>query len=213
MTQPPCLIIFTRYPVAGKAKTRLIPALGAEGAANLQRQMTEHTLAQVQTLQQQFALDVEVWFAATSARQTEQQQMQNWLGNHWHYQPQQGNDLGERLLYAIQSAFVAQRQSVVTIGTDCPSLTANHIQQAFQLLSQHDLVLGPATDGGYYLIGLRRFIPDLFIGIAWSSETVLQKTVETATRLGLSIAYLDRLTDIDRPEDLGVWQAIQEAMP
>lgn len=205
------LLIFTRYPVAGKAKTRLIPALGAEAAANLQRQMTEHTLAQVQLLKTTFPLSVEVWFAGTSSEteQADQQQMQVWLGDQWVYQPQRGSDLGDRLIHAIQSAFEFGMERIVTVGTDCPRLDADRMRQAFDALQQADVVLGPATDGGYYLIGLRRLVPALFSGIAWGSETVLQQTIEIAERLGLTIAYLDPLTDVDRPEDLTEWEAVQ----
>lgn len=212
LTSTNCLIIFTRYPQPGKAKTRLIPALGAEGAAELQRQMTEHTLAQVQTLQTAYPISVEIWFAGTGPEHetTDRQRMQNWLGAEWNYQAQHGEDLGARLIYAIQSAFESGMQRVVTIGTDCPQLNAAALEQAFRALQQQDIVLGPATDGGYYLIGLRRFVPQLFQNIAWSSELVLQQTVEAAESLGLSVAYLNMLSDVDRPEDLEIWHAVQQ---
>ncbi|MFM7425455.1 MAG: TIGR04283 family arsenosugar biosynthesis glycosyltransferase, partial [Elainella sp.] len=200
-----------------QAKTRLIPALGATGAAELQRQMTEHTLAQVQQLQAQQPCSVEVWFAASgdggsSDSAQDQQLMQSWLGD-WIYLPQIQGDLGAKLSYACQTAFQQGSQRVIAIGTDCPGLDAARMQQAFELLQTHDLVLGPATDGGYYLIGLRQFVPELFESIRWSSEVVLQQTVAVAESLGLSIAYLDWLTDVDRPEDLAVWEAVQTTRP
>lgn len=204
-----CLIVFTRYPQPGKAKTRLIPALGAAGAATLQRQMTEYTLKQAQRLVNLHPLSVEVWFAGTDP-ETDRQQMQDWLGSDWVYRSQAAGDLGERMANAFQTAFDNGSKQVVTIGTDCPELDAAKLLQAFQLLQDNDLVLGPATDGGYYLIGLRRFVPELFTGIAWSTEKVLQQTIEIAQRLALSIGYLDALTDIDRPQDLPVWQAVLE---
>ena len=202
------LILFTRYPQPGKAKTRLIPALGAAGAANLHRQMVEQTLAEVRQLQRLQAdlepLSVEIWFAGAAEAAA---QMRDWLGDTWRYQAQQGDDLGERLRAANQSAFSAGMQPVITIGSDCPGLTAEIIQQAFRLLTQNDLVLGPAQDGGYYLIGLRSYWPQLFCNITWSSELVLRQSVEIATHLGLSIGYLETLADVDRPEDLAVWEA------
>jgi rSAM/selenodomain-associated transferase 1 len=203
------LLIFTRYPQPGTAKTRLMPALGAEGAAKLQRQMTEHTLEQVKQVADNQPLSVEIWFAGSGDESTNRQLMQDWLGEEWRYCAQSGEDLGQRLIQAIASAFGAGMQRVVTIGTDCPELDASRIQQAFEQLQQYDIVLGPATDGGYYLIGLRQFTPELFQQIAWSSEIVLQQTVKLAEALGLTIAYLDPLTDIDRPEDLAVWQQVQ----
>lgn len=208
-----CLVVFTRYPQPGKAKTRLIPALGAAGAAALQRQMTECTLRQVQRAVNLRPLAVEIWFAGTDspdALETDRQHMQEWLGATWVYQPQAAGDLGTRMAHAFQTAFGKGNQRVVTIGTDCPGLDANKLLQAFQLLHTHDLVLGPATDGGYYLIGLRRFVPELFTGIAWSTEQVLPQTIAIAERLGLSIGYLEALTDIDRPEDLPLWQSTLE---
>lgn len=201
------LIVFTRYPQPGKAKTRLIPALGSEGAAALQRQMTEYTLRQVQRLLNQRAVSVEIWFAGTTDAETDRRLMQDWLGSTWVYQPQASGNLGARMAQACQTAFAHGMERVVTIGTDCPGLTADKLTQAFQALQTSDLVLGPATDGGYYLIGLRRFVPELFAGIAWSTEKVLLQTIEIAQRLELSVAYLEVLTDIDRPEDLPHWQA------
>jgi hypothetical protein len=91
---------------------------------------------------------------------------------------------------------------VVLIGTDCPDLNNQLISQAFDSLKSHDLVLGPARDGGYYLIGLRRLIPELFAEITWSTAEVLSQTQSIAQNLELTIAYLPLLSDIDRPEDL-----------
>lgn len=203
------LIVFTRYPQPGAAKTRLIPALGAEGAAALQRQMTEHTLTQVQKLIHLRPVGVEIWFAVTASAEANRQQMQDWLGTTWVYQPQPDGDLGARMAKAFQSAFTSGMTRVVTIGTDCPRLDAEKLAQAFETLQDADLVLGPAADGGYYLIGLRRFVPELFAGIAWSTETVLSQTIEIAQRLELSVTCLETLTDIDRPADLPVWQTVQ----
>lgn len=196
------LIVFTRYPEAGKAKTRLIPALGAEGAAQLQRQMTEHTIAQVKVLAAAYPLSIEVRYAGG-----DRNLMQTWLGPDAAYRPQSSGDLGIRMADAFQAAFEEQVEHAITIGTDCPGVDAAKLAQAFAALQHHDLVLGPATDGGYYLIGLRRFVPDLFVGIAWSTEQVFQHTIGIARALGLSTAVLAPLTDVDRPEDLSVWEA------
>ncbi len=206
------LILFTRYPQPGKAKTRLIPALGAAGAADLHRQMVEQTLAEIKQLQELVQLSVEIWFAATEDTAQTQRQMQDWLGD-WDYSPQSNGDLGQQLIAANQTAFNSGMQQVITIGSDCPGLKAGLMQQAFGLLNQHDLVLGPAQDGGYYLIGLRRHLPELFCNITWSSERVLQQTVEIASGLGLSVAYLETLADVDRPEDLAVWEANRTLTP
>ncbi|WP_310416099.1 TIGR04282 family arsenosugar biosynthesis glycosyltransferase [Chamaesiphon sp. OTE_8_metabat_110] len=193
------LIIFTRYPEPGKAKTRLIPALGDVAAADLHRQMTEQTLAQVKLLQQSHPVSVEVWFAGGS-----RDRMQTWLGA-LQYQPQPQGDLGSRMAQAFQVGFDRGVKASVIIGTDCPELTAALLAAAFQALQQTDLVLGPATDGGYYLIGLRRSVPELFESIAWSTDRVFQQTVDIASNLNLSLSCLPMLADVDRPEDLPVW--------
>ena len=200
------LIVFTRYPEPGKAKTRLIPVLGAEGAANLHRQMTEYTISQVRQLQTDRDVAIEVYFTASDmppARLRDRAAFQNWLGSDLIYHPQGEGDLGTRMGQAFKTAFSSGIDSAIIIGTDCPSLNADLIAEAFQKLDQNDLVLGPATDGGYYLIGLRRLIPELFVGINWGTSEVYQKTVQIANNLKLSVANLTFLSDIDRPEDLG----------
>jgi hypothetical protein len=105
---------------------------------------------------------------------------------------------------AFQASFEAGINATVIIGTDCPDLNAQLMAQAFQALHQHDLVLGPAQDGGYYLIGLRRLIPELFTGIRWSTAEVLQQTHTIAQKLELAVGFLPLLSDVDRPEDLSI---------
>lgn len=200
------LIIFTRYPEPGKAKTRLIPALGAEAAAEIHRQMTEFTLAQVKPLMESRSLSVEIWFAGG-----DRDQMEAWLGSDLRYQPQPDGNLGDRMMQAFQSAFDSGVNAAIIIGTDCPELTEPILAKAFHALQQTDVVLGPAVDGGYYLIGLRRSIPDLFQTIAWSTDRVLQQTVAIVKKLDLSFTLLPILTDVDRPEDLPVWKRIKDA--
>lgn len=197
------LIIFTRYPEPGKAKTRLIPAIGAQAAAQLQRQMTEYTLAQALQLQNQGFLTIEVRFTDGSLAL-----MQNWLGTQVAYHAQGGGDLGARIANSLTVAFTNGNQRIAVIGTDCPELTAELIKSAFEQLNDCDVVLGPAVDGGYYLIALKQ-LHTLFSGIDWGSSQVLQQTVTIAQKLNLSIAYLPRLVDIDRPDDLSIWEKIQ----
>ncbi|MBW4422016.1 MAG: TIGR04282 family arsenosugar biosynthesis glycosyltransferase [Myxacorys californica WJT36-NPBG1] len=191
------LIIFTRYPEPGKAKTRLIPALGDAGAADLHRQMAEHTVAQARKLQKQQTVLVEVQFTGGDLAQ-----MQTWLGEDMQYRSQSAGDLGERLVQAFQAAFGQNATAVVVIGTDCPSLGEDILSAAFELLTTTDVVLGEATDGGYYLVGLQKLIPELFKNISWSTDIVFQQTLAIASQLKLTTALLPVLDDIDRPEDL-----------
>ncbi|MTJ10266.1 MULTISPECIES: TIGR04282 family arsenosugar biosynthesis glycosyltransferase [unclassified Anabaena] len=191
------LIIFTRYPEPGKTKTRLIPALGDVGAANLHKQMTEYTISQVKELQKMTKVSVEVRFTGGDL-----EKMQDWLGNDLVYQFQGEGDLGERMERSLISAFNQNVEQAIIIGTDCPGVNSQVLATAFEQLRICNLVLGPALDGGYYLIGLQPPIPELFTNIHWGTAQVFPKTVEKAQKLNLSIGYLQPLADIDRPEDL-----------
>jgi uncharacterized protein len=197
------LIIFTRYPEPGKTKTRLIPAIGAKTAACLQRFMTEHTVAQAQSLAAQREVELEIRFAGGSKRL-----LQSWLGSDFRYRSQATGDLGERMAEAFRQAFQEGMQRVVIIGIDCPDVDGLLLKKAFETLEEQDLVLGPAIDGGYYLIGLRRFVPELFQGVHWSTDQVLQQTVEIAATQDLTVGYLPTLEDVDRAEDLTVWERV-----
>lgn len=187
-----CLIIFSRYPEPGTTKTRMIPVLGATGAANLQRQMTEHTLKQVKQLQESGSVEVEIHFTGGN-----HQLMSKWLGTNLTYYSQVAGDLGNRMESGFAQAFQKGKQKVVTIGIDCPALNSSILKSAFDALQQQDLVLGAAKDGGYYLIGLNRLIPELFQNISWGSDRVLAQTEAIAKTLGLKIAYLPQLRDVD----------------
>lgn len=198
------LIIFTRYPEPGKTKTRLIPLLGENGAALLHFEMIKYSLLQVQKLRQTMAVELEIHFAGGS-----EQLMQNCLGKGITYRQQQGQDLGERMRRAFQTCFAANMRSVVLIGTDCPDINQTILEEAFMALQDHDLVLGPATDGGYYLIGLNYLVPELFKGVPWGSSQVLEQTKTIAQAMGLKVSYLKYLSDIDRPEDLVIWRKYQ----
>ncbi|MHC5676292.1 TIGR04282 family arsenosugar biosynthesis glycosyltransferase [Nostoc sp.] len=195
------LIIFTRYPEPGKTKTRLIPVLGSVGAANLQRQMTEYTIFQVEELQKAIAISVEVRFTGGDL-----QLMQDWLGLDLVYHSQGEGDLGSRMVRSLGNAFQSGAENVIIIGTDCPGVNAQILATAFENLHAFDLVLGPASDGGYYLIGLRQPMPELFVKIEWGTAQVFQKTVDIAQKLNLSHVNLSLLADVDRPEDLPIWE-------
>jgi rSAM/selenodomain-associated transferase 2/rSAM/selenodomain-associated transferase 1 len=198
------LLLFTRYPCAGTTKTRLIPLLGAAGAAEIQQQMTEHVLSEMAPLQWQGLAEIEVRFTGGT-----RWQMRRWLSPSWRYCPQGVGDLGDRMARAFGEAFSAGMERVVAIGSDCPQIDTALLASALAALDRADLVLGPALDGGYYLIGMRRFIPDLFQGIDWGTSQVFQQTMTIVGDLDLSLATLPALADVDRPEDLTVWQQIK----
>ena len=204
------LIVFTRYPEPGRTKTRLIPHLGADAAADLQRRMTEHVVSQIRNLTTTRPGLMEIRYEGGN-----QQLMEDWLGSDYIYVLQGKGDLGHRMGQAFEAAFVNGAAAAVIIGTDVPGISLEILHQAFNSLQNTDLVLGPATDGGYYLIGLQkdsftRAIPQLFTGIPWGTQSVLTDSLEIAQIIGLKYMLLEKLEDVDRPEDLAVWQKTQE---
>lgn len=204
------LVIFTRYPVAGETKTRLVPTLGPSGAAELQREMTEHVLAEATGYAVSRRTSVEVRFAGGDVGR-----MARWLGWRTICRPQGDGDLGERIARAFGDTFRRGARSVVVVGADCPELDAARMGEAFDALARADLVLGPAADGGYYLVGLRRAaamrtVPALFRDVPWGTGDVLEATLRLAREIGIASALLGELSDVDRPEDLPVWERARE---
>ena len=221
------LSIFAKAPVPGAVKTRLIPALGARGAAALQGALTRHTLATAA----RSGLDCELWchpgpehplfrdcvrnfgraeFRADTASGNRRQPMDEPAEHNRRDLPcpalvlrtQVGNHLGERMAYAARTGLATG--PVILIGTDCPTLTAADLGGASMALAQedNDAVLGPALDGGYYLLGLRRIHPCLFTDMAWGSDRVLAETRARLRALDWRWWELPPRRDIDRPDDL-----------
>lgn len=191
------LILFTRYPEPGRAKTRLIPALGAEGAAALQRRMSETIIARMVVFAGKYPVDLEIRYTGG-----DQQAMAAWLSSDIPCLDQGEGGLGDRLHRAFAHAFAQGSRRVAVIGADCPGLGPVHFAQAFAALESRDLVLGPAMDGGYYLVGLNRPAPPLFAGIPWGTGEVLAATLKQARGLNISTHLLEPLADVDRQEDL-----------
>ncbi|MBV2121635.1 MAG: TIGR04282 family arsenosugar biosynthesis glycosyltransferase [Candidatus Thiodiazotropha sp. (ex Ctena orbiculata)] len=196
MTEPSrAVLIFTKLPEAGKVKTRLIPALGAEGAANLYRRLLDRQLAWL-TAETEYS--IQLWLTPSTDHPMTRQ---------WQSKPalslflQQGEDLGERMMHAARSA-LQRYQQVVLVGVDCPALTSAHLQQAFVWLESYDGVLGPAQDGGYVLLGLKSTPLSLFRGHHWGEAEVAETTREAMRQLGWKWRELPLLQDLDRPEDL-----------
>ena len=199
------LILFTRYPEPGTTKTRMIPVLGAEGAAELQRQMTRHIFSRITEFSGHHPTSLEVRFEGGN-----KDLMQAWLGTGCDYSHQGKGDIGLRMGRALEDGFGRGYETAVIIGSDIPDITADIMQKAFAGLKQHDLVLGPAGDGGYYLIGMHKIAFSranlrLFNEIHWGTAVVLSQTLAVAKELELNYILLDTLDDVDRPEDLAVW--------
>lgn len=195
------LIIFTRSPEPGRNKTRLIPALGAIGATELHCRMVRATLNWAERLATMHPVELRIQFTGA-----DESAMAESFGSQFQYVPQCEGDLGQRLEHAFRESFQINCRRVVVVGTDCPSLSEVIVHQAFDHLEDHDVVIGPAEDGGYYLIGLARPAEELFTGVAWGTGQVLETTLAAAIRSELSIAVLPTLADVDRPEDLVGWE-------
>ncbi|UYZ60488.1 TIGR04282 family arsenosugar biosynthesis glycosyltransferase [Hymenobacter latericus] len=194
---PDHLLVFARYPELGKVKTRLAAHLGDAAALDAYQQLLSHTRAVAQPLPGSRTL----WLAAAPP---------TGAAPLWPDWPQRVQpplpDLGQRMEHAFTQAFAAGAGRVVIIGTDCPGLQTRHLQEAFALLHTHEVVLGPAHDGGYYLLGMRQLRPELFGGIRWSTDTVLRDTLQIAHRLRLQVAQLPPLHDVDTAADWHAWQ-------
>ncbi len=198
---PAALAILAKAPVPGLAKTRLIPALGAAGAARAQRGFALQTLA---TARAAATGSVALW-CAPDARHRFFAALRARHGVACETQP--GGDLGERMGMVMRRHFAAApAMPLLIVGTDCPVLTPAHLQQAADLLQKNDAVLIPAEDGGYVLIGLRRPLPSVFEGITWSTPQVLMQTRERLLAAGVSWQELPALWDVDEPLDWARWQ-------
>lgn len=186
------IAVFARAPVAGQAKTRLIPLLGADGAAALQQRLIERTLATACAVP---AARVTLWVAGDPAHPFVAAVAARFGVA---VASQRGGDLGARMHHAFEATGAAQ----VLIGTDCPQLSAQDLSEAAAALATHEVVIQPATDGGYVLIGLTRPQPPLFESIDWGGPQVLQQTRARIAALGLSCALRPTLDDLDTPADL-----------
>lgn len=199
---PPLLMVFLKAPRLGEVKTRLAREIGDGAALAIYRRLAEEQLARLPR-----TFDVEVTYAPRGARA----EMRAWLGADRRYRAQVGGGLGERLAQAFAAAFARGYRAVFAIGADCPGLDGDCLLRARALLARHDAVIGPADDGGYYLLGLRRQAPGLFRGIDWSTASVL---AQTRTRLRverMTHALLETKSDVDTAADLRRWEAERAA--
>ncbi|MCX5906873.1 MAG: TIGR04283 family arsenosugar biosynthesis glycosyltransferase [Deltaproteobacteria bacterium] len=197
--------ILVRYPEPGKAKTRLIPVLGPQGAADLHRRMAERTLSWAREFRRLRPVSLEVRYEGGNG-----ELMRQWVGEDILLTQQGDGNLGRRMARAFAEAFQGGLERVVLVGTDIPGMTEGHAQKAFAALAKKDVVLGPAKDGGYYLIGLRKPCDQLFKGIPWGTREVLPKTLRVAWDFRLKVFLLEALADVDRPGDLSVWEKAEQ---
>ncbi|NOT23275.1 MAG: glycosyltransferase [Nitrospiraceae bacterium] len=194
-------VIFAKAPIPGEVKTRLCPPLTPDEAATLHGSFVLDMLERSTTAVTKLKLPLDRYLACAPSsalvffKIMEERQ-------HVKLIDQVGDDLGARMLHTFETLFARGYSQVLIVGTDVPTLPLDHYKQALAFLETNDLVVGPALDGGYYLIGLKRMVPELFVGIPWSTEKVLETTRGKATTLGLKTALLPPWRDVDTIADL-----------
>jgi len=183
------VLVFQKNAILGKVKTRLASGMGDLRALEIYKHLIQSTYSVLEDV------SAPVWtcFSDFIPETVNPPIAKSFV--------QEGQDLGQRMANAFARSFESGMEKVVLIGTDCPTLQSQHLNQAFEALTNSDLVLGPATDGGYYLIGMKRRSDYLFEGISWSTAEVLSQTLAVATAHGLDFTLLDELSDIDTQED------------
>lgn len=186
------LIVMTKAPVMGKCKTRLAKTIGDENALDIYIQLLDYT-AQIS---KETGADK---FIYSTARLKDKNR---WKSNNTYFKLQSNGDLGNRMNTAIETVLDLGYKNAIVIGSDCAEINAEDIQFAFNLLKQKDIVIGPALDGGYYLIGMKKAAPSLFQNISWSTESVLKETMNKVENLNLSYEILEEKSDIDFENDL-----------
>ena len=191
------IFVFLRWPEPGRAKTRLIPSLGPHRAADVYRRMAERVLDVVRNYDRPGLLRVAYLDPPERA-----DDVAAWIGNGFHMLAQPDGDMGRRLEDAFVGMFRKKARRVLAIGTDCVEITHEILDEAYEALERCDAAIGPALDGGYYLMGLNRPCHHVFRGIPWSSDRVLRETLGRLRSCGLVVRLLPPLLDIDTPEDL-----------
>lgn len=189
------IVIIAKAPIPGFAKTRLIPALGAEGAAELAERMLRHTVTNALAA----ALGPVELCATPASRDAAWCALE--LPHQLVWSDQGDGDLGDRMARAAART-LAQRERVLLIGTDCPAIGADDLRTAARALDTHDAIIQPTVDGGYALLGLRGFHPLIFQDIPWSTDSVAFETLCRMGRLGWRVQSRPALHDIDEPSDL-----------
>ncbi|WP_353779038.1 TIGR04282 family arsenosugar biosynthesis glycosyltransferase [Winogradskyella sp. 3972H.M.0a.05] len=184
------IIIFTRNPELGKVKTRLAKTIGDESALNIYRFLLEHTEKVIRNIDSDKAV-----YYSVSIRSNDM-----WQDDLYLKYKQDGNDLGERMLNAFQNAFNDNYDKVIIVGSDLFDLEEKHIQSAFNALDNNDVVIGPAEDGGYYLLGMKTLHAKVFQNKQWGTETVFNDTIDDLKNE--SVFLLDELNDVDTYDDI-----------
>ena len=186
------VLIFAKNPVAGKVKTRIAATMGDKIALSVYQQLLNHTF----NITSYLPVDKIVFYSDY----VEENDL--WSSGAYDKKVQNGEDLGRRMENAFADAFVEGNEEVIIIGTDCAELSAEIIMKGFAHLRKYDVIIGPATDGGYYLLGMNKLHPGLFRDIDWSTDKVLEQTISVCRQNKIDFHLLPELSDIDNEADL-----------
>lgn len=189
------LIIFSRLPIGHETKTRLAPILNETQRGKLYLAMWRDIFGEVLKLRN---TDIYLYWTGSG----DVKDCRQFIPDSFCLVQQEGNNLGERMRNAMRDIFADGYKRAVIIGSDIPSVRADNIARAFGILNDSDAVIGPSSDGGYWLIGMRKFIPEAFGLSSWGNSSVLDETVRTLIRLGVSYKTADILDDLDTPSDI-----------
>lgn len=191
-----CLLFFVKNPERGKVKSRLAAVIGGDSAVRVYKNL----VAQMLSTLMEGTFPLYICFFPKNAEKP----IKNWLGREYRYMPQKGKDLGQRMRNGFIEAFEMGFKRVALIGSDIPDLPLEFIEEAFITLNKNDVVIGPAFDGGYYLIGFKEktFFPQVFEGIVWGRQTVFDETMKKLKRSRRAVYTLPTQRDIDTAEDL-----------
>lgn len=194
------LIVFLKFPQPGNVKTRLAADLGARPAALIYEAMAERVITEVYPLEASY--DVFLYVDPLHP----QSAYSEWLGEAFSYRPQRGADLGERMANAFGEMFERGYEKVAIIGTDCTGMDNAFIDEMFERLEKQDFILGPSNDGGYYLLAMKETNPWIFEDVDWSTNSVLETTLDKIDMRELKVYELEEKMDVDTPEDLVEYQ-------
>jgi rSAM/selenodomain-associated transferase 1 len=198
------LIIFVKFPQKGKVKTRLAKDMGAYFATEFYRICAEHILSEIKKLKED---NFTAYIYCYSNSEVEM--VSGWVGKEFIVKAQIDGDLGERMSRSFNEMFQEGFSKALIIGTDVPDITSDLINTAALKLDKNDFVIGPSSDGGYYLLGMNRLITEIFRNINWSTSLVLQNTLDKIKSLQLKVDLLDELIDVDTKNDLINWMKIR----
>ncbi len=200
--RPHRIVVLSKAPIKGFVKTRLASVIGPDASLAVHRRLTSHVLAEVE-----MAVDLATLSGGIDAeiRVTPDEEApgaRTWVPSSIRIRPQGSGDLGDRMRRAFDEGFAEGAKFVLVVGTDCPGFTRRDPADAFAALSRADVVLGPAADGGFWLLGARGPTPELFHDVPWSTSAVLEATKSLARAAGRTVEFLETLADIDTVDDL-----------